>query len=165
MSETSNKPPSRDRLTQEVVLAVAPDILRTAMDRMLAIRSRPRMANQEGNPTIEDLLGSGELQNTSNLVNGSKHIIVDEQIEYVIEKRSYQDFVEVVLTRFPFHPMKGAGIVSEGIRIKINKLGKGESFIEYHLREKGEKGESIPSNPFKNTREALRLALAFVQSI
>jgi hypothetical protein len=168
MSETRNTSPVRDRLTQEVILLEAPEILRIARDRMLSVvgnKSRVRTSDETGDSSVGVLLDPIRLEDSSNLANGSKRVIVDEEKDYSIEKRAYVDFYEIVLTRFPFHPMSGAGIVSEGIRIRVDRTGEGGGFIEYHLKEKDKEGKPIPSQPLKNTREALRLAMAFVGSI
>jgi hypothetical protein len=168
MSEGGKDSPAtkkKDLLSQETILAQAPGILTIARNNILGLGIRTRAVNQVGSSDIALLLGSSFLDDTSNLVNGSKHIILDDETDYTVEKRGYQDFVEIVLTRSPFKPTTGAGVVSEGIRIRIDRFGKGGNVIEYHLKEKDENGKPIVSTPLKNTTKALASVLAFVQSI
>ena len=152
-------PQQGDLLGEGEILTQFPGVLRIAKDRIL-------LAHKNKRGKIDRSRIESSLNDKFDLNHCSTTFTLDDEMDYSVEKVGYLEYMDITLTRFPHRPMAGKGIVSEGIRIRIYKQqGRGESFIEYHLKEKDEAGRPINSPPIKNTPEALRRAIAFASSI
>ncbi|MGA2967950.1 MAG: hypothetical protein ABSD69_02170 [Candidatus Levyibacteriota bacterium] len=162
MSENTDFPQKGELLGEQEVLAQARDILRIARDRIYAASKHRR-----GRIDVEKIYSILNIYPES--TSSSIDFVLDRELDYSLEKRDFTvDYVancmEIAITRFP-HLRMGSSVVSEGVRIRIYKQGKGESFIEYHKKEKNKDGKGIESSPIKNTVEAVNKAIAFVSSI
>jgi hypothetical protein len=162
MSEHTDFSQKAELFEEQEILSQIPSLLRMAKDRIYVASKRKR-----GRIDLEKI--HSILNSEPDATNNGMEFVLDREMDYSLEKRDltndYVDnYMEISLTRFPHLSMKSS-IVSEGIRIRIYKQGKGESFIEYHKVEKDKEGKGIESSLIKNTAETINKAIAFVASI
>lgn len=128
--------------------------MRIAKNR-ISIASRNKRGRVDGK--IDSILSL-----ESDIANDKASFVLDGGLGYVAEKRDFREspliqddaYVEIVLTRFP-HLDSGSSMVSEGVRVRVYKPGKGESFIEYQMQQKDKTEKAFKSPPVKIQRQPL----------
>ena len=162
MPENTDFPQKTELLGEQELLDQVPGILRIAKDKIYAASKHRRGRIDLGK--IYSILNSYQ-----DAANDGIDFVLDREMDYSLEKRDFTNdyldsYMEIAIARFSHLKMRSS-VVSEGVRIRIYKQGKGESFIEYHKKEKDKEGKGIESSPIKNTLETVSRAIAFVSSI